>query len=189
MNDIDQYEFLRQFYEPGLSDYNLLIGKFKHRTFKRNEFITVPGQIQKELYFVKSGVQMSYFDTDNKTHVMAFTYPPNLCAIPESFSFQTPSSYYLACLTDSEMNYISFDELQMLFDQSHHLERLFRKMTEAVLAGMINRHIELHSLTIEERFKAFCQRSSHLLQLVPHKYIASYLGITQETLSRLRAKK
>lgn len=185
MKDIDQLNFFRQFYDLGQSDYNLLLEKCKSRTFKKSEFITVPGQIQKDVFFVKSGVQMSYFETDNKTHVIAFTYPPNLCAIPESFSFQTPSSYYLACLTDSEMNYISFDELQMLFDQSHHLERLFRKMTEAVLAGMINRHIELHSLTIEERFKAFCQRSSHLLQLVPHKYIASYLGMDATNFSKL----
>ena len=58
-------------------------------------------------------------------------------------------------------------------------------MTEAILAGMINRHIELHSLTIEERFKVFCQRSPHLLQLVPHKYIASYLGIDPTNFSKL----
>src|SRR5690606_22280269 len=119
------------------------------------DFITSPGEIQRELYFVKSGVQMSYFDTSEKRHVIAFTYSPNLCAIPESFSFQQPSKYFLTCLTDSEMNYISFDELQKLFDQSHELERLFRRITEFVLAGMINRHIELHALTIEERYKTF----------------------------------
>src|SRR5690606_5084602 len=147
--------------------------------------ITVHGQIQRELYFVNRGVQMSFFDADNKTHVVAFTYPPNLCAIPESFSFQTPSKNFLTCLIDSELEYITFDELQKLFDQSQQLERLFRRMTEFVLAGMINRHIELHSLTIEERYKTFCQRSPHLLQLVPHKYIASYLSIDPTNLSKL----
>ncbi|MDQ3015104.1 MAG: Crp/Fnr family transcriptional regulator, partial [Bacteroidota bacterium] len=68
---------------------------------------------------------------------------------------------------------------------SHPLERLFRKMTEAVLAGMINRHIELHSLTMEERYKIFCSRSPHLLHLVPHKYIASYLGMDATNFSKL----
>jgi hypothetical protein len=82
------------------------------------------------------------------------------------------------------LDFITFKELQRLFDQSQQLERLFRKMTEAVLAGVLNRHIELHSLTSEERFKAFCQRSPHLLQMVPHKYIASYLSIDATNFSK-----
>lgn len=180
-----QHEYFKLFHDIGAADYNLLTDKLKTRNFKKGDFITVPGQIQKELYFVKSGVQMSYFDTDDKTHVIAFTYFPNLCAIPESFSFQTPSKYFLTCLTNSELEYITFEELQKLFDQSQQLERLFRRMIEFVLAGITNRHIELHSLTIEERYKKFCQRSPHLLQLVPHKYIASYLGIDPTNFSKL----
>jgi CRP-like cAMP-binding protein len=178
-------EYFRLFHEISMADYNLLTQSLETKTFKKGDFITVPGQIERKLYFVKSGVQMSYFDSDNKTHVIAFTYPPNLCTIPESFSFQAPSKYFLTCLTDSELDYVTFDELQKLLDQSQQIERLFRRMTEAVLAGLINRHIELHSMTIEERYKIFCQRSSHLLQLVPHKYIASYLGIDPTNFSKL----
>lgn len=182
---MERHEYFKQFHDIGMADYDLLTKCLKTKAFKKGDFITVAGQTQRELYLVKSGVQMSYFDTDNKTHVIAFTYPPNLCAIPESFSFQIPSKYFLTCLTDSELDYITFEELQKLFDQSQQIERLFRRMTEAVLAGMINRHIELHSMTIEERYKTFCQRSSHLLQLVPHKYIASYLGIDPTNFSKL----
>jgi CRP-like cAMP-binding protein len=182
---MERHEYFKQFHDIGTADYNLLTQNLKTKTFKKGDLITVSGQIQRELYFVKNGVQMSYFDTDNKTHVMAFTYPPNLCAIPESFQSQIPSKYFLSCLTDSELDYITFEELQKLFDKSQQIERLFRRMTEAVLAGMINRHIELHSMTIEERYKAFCQRSPHLFQLVPHKYIASYLGIDPTNFSKL----
>lgn len=182
---MERHEYFKLFHNISTADYTLLTDSLKSKFFKKGDFLTVPGQIQKELYFVKTGVQMSYFDTPNKTHVIAFTYFPNLCAIPESFSFQTPSRYFLTCLTNSELEYITFDELQKLFDQSQSLERLFRRMTEFILAGMINRHIELHSLTIEERYKTFCQRSPHLLQLVPHKYIASYLGIDATNFSKL----
>lgn len=182
---MDRLEYFKLFHDISTADYNLLAGKLKSKKFKKGAFITVPGQVQKELYFVKSGVQMSYFDTKNKTHVIAFTYSPNLCAIPESFQFQVPSKYFLICLTDSELEYVTFEELQKLFDQSQQLERLFRRITEFVLAGMISRHIELHSLTIEERYKIFCQRSPHLLQLVAHKYIASYLGIAPTNFSKL----
>ncbi len=178
-------EYFKSFHDISTADYNLLTSTLKTRKFKKGDFITIPVQVQKELYFVKSGVQMSYFDAKDKTHVIAFTYPPNVCAIPESFSLQAPSNYFLSCLTDSELDYLTFDQLQMLFNSSQQIERLFRKMTEFVLAGMINRHIELHALTMEERYKTFCQRSPHLLQLVPHKYIASYLGIDPTNFSKL----
>ena len=125
------------------------------------------------MYFVRSGTQMSYFETETNTYVIAFTYAPFPCAIPGSFSQQLPSTCTLTCLSASEMDAVPFDELQRLFDRRPAVERLFRKITETILSGLIDRHIELHSLTIEQRFREFCKRSPHLLQAVPHKYIAS----------------
>lgn len=182
---MERYEFLNGFHHLDEVDYDLLQKKLKSKSFKKGAFLIVPGQVQKELYFVKSGIQMSFFDIANKSHVIAFTYSPGYCAIPDSFSFQAPSKCFLTCLTDSEFDYISFDDLEELYDQSQQIERLFRKMIESVLAGLISRHIELHALSIEERFKAFCNRSSHLLQIVPHKHIASYLGIDPTNFSKL----
>lgn len=184
-DSIDQLEYFRLFHDISQSDYALLTSKLKTKRFKRNEIIIGQGQVQKVLYFVKSGVQMSYFDAGHKTHVVTFTYAPDLCAIPESFSFQAPSKYFLISLTDSELDYISFSELLALFDQSQQIERLFRKMAEVIVAGLINRHIELHALTMAERYKNFCKKNPHLLQLIPHKYIASYLGIDPTNFSKL----
>lgn len=178
-------QFFRLFHNISDENYQLLTDHFQSRSFKKNEFITVPGQVQKEIYFVEKGTQMSYFENEDKIHVIAFTYPPNISAIPDSFYFQSPSQYYLKCLTDSEMQYLHYETINTLFDRSQEIERLFRKMTEAVLSGIINRHTELQTLSMEERFKAFCKRSPQLLQLVPHKYIASYLGIDSTNFSKL----
>jgi len=185
---MDLLDYLNLFCKVDASELHILTNKFKTKKFKKGELIITPGDIQRELYFVKSGVQMSYHETDSKVHVIAFTYAPNLCAIPESFSFQVPSKYYLTNLTDSEMDYIRFEDLQQVFDQSTQIERMFRIITETILAGMINRHIELHSETIKQRYKSFCNRSPHLLQLVPHKFIASYLGIDPTNFSKLYNK-
>ena len=182
---MERYEYFKLFHNIGTADYNLLTDNLKTKTFKKGDFITVPGQIQRELYFVKSGVQMSYFDTGDKIYTLSFSYFPYLCAIAESFSFQVPSKYFLVCLTNSELEYITYDTLQKLVDQSQQIERLFRRMTEAMFADMIDLHIELRALSIEERYKTFCRKSPHLLQLVPHKYIASYLGIDPTNFSRL----
>lgn len=179
------YNYLKAFHDISTDDYRHLTENLRSKSFRKGDYIITPGQTQRELYFVKDGVQMSCFETDKKIHVIAFTYPPNLCAIPESFALQQPSDYYLTCLTDSEMDYLTFGALQQLFDRSRQIERLFRIMTETILAGVLSRHMELHTTTIEERFRAFCRRSPHLLQLVPHKYIASYLGMDATNFSKL----
>lgn len=182
---MDHLAFLRHFHPITDTDYALLAERMKPKPYKKGTMIVEPGQVQKDLLFVKSGIQMSYFEADRKDHVIAFTYPPSLCAIPESFSFQQPSPYFLKCLTDSDFDALPYKALQEVFDQSHTVERLFRKLAETILAGFIGRHVELHSLSIEERYKTFCRRSPHLLQMVPHKYIASYLGIDSTNFSKL----
>lgn len=181
----DRYYYLKQFHEISLPDFQLLNDCLATKSFKKGEFITVPGQIQRELHFVKEGVQMAYFDTGEKIYTLSFSYPPNLCGIAESFSFQVPSKYHLVCLTDTETECITHDSLKDLIDRSQQLERLFRRMTEAMFAGMIDLHIDLRALSIEERYKNFCRKSPDLLHLVPHKYIASYLGIDPTNFSKL----
>jgi CRP-like cAMP-binding protein len=182
---VNTLRFLQQFYAISPGDFELLAACFKPRQFSKGEIIISPGQVQREVLFVEEGIQMSYYESETKHHVIAFTYPPNLCAIPESFCFQLPSKHYLKCMTDSRFSSISFDDLQKIFASSQIMERLFRKLAEAMLAGLINRHVELHALTMEERYLAFCTRSAHLLHIIPHKYIASYLAIDPTNFSKL----
>jgi CRP-like cAMP-binding protein len=185
---LEQYEFIKSIHNLSDEDYELFTKDFKTKTFKKGENIIVPGQIENQIFIIRSGVQMYFFDTEGKLNILGFVYPPNFCAIPESFFHQKPAKYYLTCLEDSELDYLTFENLQHLFDKSQQIERLFRKLSETVIVGLINRQIELRSTSIEERFKAFCQRSPHLLQLVPHKYIASYLAIDPTNFSKLYNK-
>lgn len=179
------HQYLNQFHSLSSAEYALLTQNLRVKSFKKGEVLVAPGQIQREMYFVKSGVQMSYFDNHGKNHVLAFTYAPNLCAVPDSFSFQKPSKYFLSCVSDSELASLSFNTLQDVLDQSPAIERLYRVMSQVVLVGVMDRHVELQSRSMEERYVAFCQRSPHLLQQVPHKYIASYLNIDPTNFSKL----
>lgn len=182
---MDLLAFFNLFHPVSKDIFARLQQHLQSRSYGRNDIITREGQVQRELFFVKSGYQMSYLNHNGKVHVMAFTYPPNLCTIPDSFLMQRPSQYVLQCITDSEFDCISHSVLMQLFDEEPTLERLFRKFTEAVLVGLIQRHIDLHTLTIEERFKGFASRSPQLLNAVPHKYIASYLDIDPTNFSKL----
>lgn len=82
---MERHEYFQLFHAISADDFSLLTSKLKNKHFKKGALITVPGQIQKNLFFVKAGVQMSYFDSGNKTHVIAFTYPPNICADERSY--------------------------------------------------------------------------------------------------------
>jgi CRP-like cAMP-binding protein len=165
--------------------YDLLMLEITTKSFSRGSLLVKPGEMQRQFYFVIKGVQMCYFNTGEKEHVINFTYAPYPSAVPGSFMLQKPSTCYLKCLNDSQFYCISYNSLQTLYDKYPMIERLFRKMTEHLLDGTINRYIELHTLTIEEQFRAFTQRSPHLLHQIPHKYIASYLGIDHTNFSKL----
>jgi len=178
-------DFLSSIHRLEDNVFNELFQSLQTRSYKKGDDIILPGYIQKEMYFVQSGTQMSYIENEKKLLVQAFTYPPSLCAIPESFPTQQPSPCCLTCVTDSTLLALSFDDLQKLFDRFPSIERLFRKATEHILIGIARRHRELHTLTMEQRFTTFCARSPHLLTMVPHKYIASYLGIDATNFSKL----
>jgi CRP-like cAMP-binding protein len=179
------FHFFNHFHSISKQEFDFLLAKCIIKQYAKNELITMEGSIQKDLLLVEEGVQMSYYNNEGKIHVMAFTYPPAISGIPDSFFSQQPSQYNLLALTDSVFRTISFQKLNELFDEVPPIERLFRKMTETVLSGMIHRHLELHAMTIEQRFRLFAQRSPHLFQLVPHKYIANYLHIDPTNFSKL----
>ena len=165
----------------------LLLDAFEPVSFQRKEIITREGQVQRHLYFVLEGVQRSYYVKEGKEHVIAFTYPPSFSGIPESFMTQTPSLYFLEAITPSKMIRASRERIDQLMDEHREIERLFRIATEQWLAGFIHRHYELMAFSIEERFRAFVKRSPHLLGMVPHKHLASYLGIDPTNFSKLLA--
>lgn len=151
----------------------------------RKELLTREGETQRCLYFVAEGIQRSYYIRDGKEFTIAFTYPPSFTGIPESFFTQQPSRYFLQCMTPGRLLRLSFEQYEALMDTYPPLERMSRKATELVLAGFAERYYELLALPMEERFLNFAKRSPHLFTMIPHKYLASYLGIDPTNFSKL----
>lgn len=183
--DYDYYDLFNAFNPVSREVIDRLLHAGNVKTVRRGDLITREGQVQRDLLLVEEGVQMSYLDHEGTPHVIAFTYPPSLSGIPESFCFQVPSRYHLQALTDSRFRAVPHAAVLALLDESPALERAFRRMTEALLGGIISRHLELRTLPIAERLRVFARRSPHLFQLVPHKYLASYLHIDPTNFSKL----
>jgi CRP-like cAMP-binding protein len=183
----DLYGLMNQISPLPQQSFTMMMAMMRRRSYKKGDFILLAGDIQQDLYFIQEGIQMSYYQDESSSaqHVMAFTYPPNACAVPESFLLRRPSPCSIMCLTDTEALALSHTALQELYDKAPGIERFFRISTELLLTGILQRHRERNSLTIEERYLQFARRSAHLLNKVPHKYIASYLDINPTNFSKL----
>lgn len=151
----------------------------------RKTIMTAPGDIERYWYYVIDGIQKSYYLNDNKQHIIAFTYAPSFTGIPESFFQQAESKYYLETISDSWFLRISYTQHQALMQEHREIETLFRKATEWLLAGILQRYYELMALDMEARFKVFTSRSPHLLSLVAQKDLAAYLRIDSTNFSKL----
>lgn len=155
-------------------------------SLKRKTILTRAGEIERHLYFVLEGVQrVYYFDDKDREATIIFSYPPSFSGVADSFLTQTPSRFYAETLTPSVLLRTSFFELNQLMQEHHEIEHLIRLGTNFALQGVLERMIELQCFSAEEKFVTLMKRSPHLLNLVPHKYIANYLGMDATNFSKL----
>ena len=153
---------------------------------KRKETITATGEKEKYLYFVAEGVQrVYYFDDHNREATLVFSYAPSFGGVLDSLLLQQPSRYYFETLTPSEFLRAPFPDLQQLMNTRQAIATMVRIGITHSLSGLLERLVELQCYSSEEKFRKLLQRSPHILQLVPHKYLANYLGIEATSFSKL----
>lgn len=177
--------FLSEIHKVDDSILDEYISHWAEYVVPKKTIMTAPGETERYWYYVIEGIQKSYYLNENKQHIIAFTYPPSFSGIPESFFPQTPSKYFLETITDSKFLRISFEKHQQLMQEHREIETLFRKGTELLLIGVLQRYYELMAFDIETRFKVFVKRSPHLLKIISQKDLASYLRIDSTNFSKL----
>ncbi len=168
--------------EEVLEEY---ISHWSEYSVPKKTLITECGRTERYLYFVKEGIQKSYYLNEGKMHVMFFAYAPSFSGVVESFLTQTPSKYYLEAITNSTFLRIPYTKHSQLIKKHRELETLFRIITEQFLIGIIERHHQLMAFNTDTRFKKFIKRSPHLINMIPQKDIASYLRIDPTNFSKL----
>ena len=153
---------------------------------KRKEILTVAGEKEKYLYFIQEGVQrMYYFDDEGREATVLFTYPPSFGGVLDAFLLQSPSRFFYETLTPSTFLRTDFNQLDQLLKTSHDIEKLIRTGLTGAFSGVLERLVELQCYSSEEKLRRLLRRSPHILQLVPHKYLANYLGIDPSNFSKL----
>ena len=180
-------KFLSSVYPLREMEMEKFLGSWQPFTCKRKAILTAAGETERYLYFVLEGVQRSYFfgNDERQEATIVFTYPPSFSGVADSFLTQTPSKYFLEALTTSSFLRISYHSLNELMNEFPLIQRMVLQLSAVALKGVLERQIELQCFSAEEKFKTLLSRSPHVLQIIPHKYLASYLGIDPTTFSKL----
>lgn len=179
---------IQQIHKLNETDWTILEEKWKAFSIKRNEFLTKKDSKEKYLYFIFKGIARGYIETEDKQITLGFAYDNDFTAAIDSFISGEKTELHLVAESDIEGVRILKTDLYKLYNENHNIERLGRLLMEMLLLLMSKQQIYYLTMSAEERYLRFMKQSNHLLQMVAQKHIASYLGMSAETFSRLRKK-
>lgn len=147
-----------------------------------------PGGICHYLYFIEEGLTRTYYIKDGKDVTDWISAEGSFAVSVISFLTHQPDRRGIELLEDSTFQALSYTNLERLYHQYHDIERLGRLLVSQGIIQLQQRFDDLHFATAQQRYAQLITANPSLLNRVPLGMIASYLGITQETLSRIRAQ-
>lgn len=171
-----------QFIEEGIRTDGV---PFQDQIFKRGTFLCREGERNEHIYVLREGILRAYVYVEDQDRTIRLAYAPDMIAALDSFYTGEASRMNLQCIKSSRvwalrktdfMNWVESKEVRRSFYQSY---------LEQFAVQQLEREIDLLHASAKERYKRLAERSPQILQEVPHKYIADYLRMSPETLSRI----
>lgn len=168
-------------------EFDIIIKFFKPKKLRKKQFLLHEGEVCKNIGFVKSGCLREYtIDNKGSEHIIQFAIEDWWISDPNSFLSGLPSTYNIDALEDSEVLLLEKSARENLLDSCPKMERFFRILIEANFVATQRRISDSLSTTAEERYLKFIKTYPKLIEQVSQNHIASYLGITPQSLSRIR---
>ncbi|MBL6447776.1 Crp/Fnr family transcriptional regulator [Fulvivirga sp. 29W222] len=152
----------------------------------RNEHLKVRGSTDTRLYYVVSGTLRVYVIDEFEEHTIRFGYQGSIIAALDSFITGKPSDFYIQALKKTELKMIPKTTYMEFVQSNAENLQLWHDILEQMVYQQMERERDLLTSSPLERYERVLKRSPQLFQEVPHKYIASYLRMTPETLSRIK---
>src|SRR6478609_6648784 len=154
----------------------------------KGTFLSTEGKICKHIYFLETGALRGFYNMDGKEITHWFAFENSFVTSFLSFITRKPGMENIQLIEDCVLWAIANEDLQELYRKHADMERLGRIMHERYYVMLEERFVSNHFKEARERYENLIVQSPHILQRVPLGYVASYLGMTQETLSRIRNK-
>lgn len=166
--------------------YIALRSRIKEQTYKKGEHVVNEGSVCKKIFFLNTGLVKTLFTADARDFIMRFFPEGHVFSVLDSFIEQKPSIYRITALEYSTVSYILYEDLQKLCSEHHQIETFYRKLLSMAVVEMMSRVGHSLEETGVVAYNRFIKDQGHLLQRISLADLASYLGITQVSLSRIR---
>ncbi len=154
----------------------------------KKSFHLKAGEICTSVAFINSGMLRAYYTVNGEDITGEFIFEGNWISDYPSFLTKTPGKLYVEALEDSELFVLDYNKLQWLYTQSQNSERFGRLIAENLYIHLNNRIFSFLTEKPEDRYKNLIKRRPNVAERIPQHYIASYLGVRPESLSRIRKR-
>ncbi len=177
------------FYQINNATANFFIQNTYPLTLNKGETLHKAGDICNHIYFITKGALRGFVKESNKEKATYISVENEMVTAIYSYYMQRPSVENIDAVEDCILLKMSHDKLQQLYELEPTTNILVRRILEKYYADAEMRALTSRFSSAEIKYEFFLQNYSHLANRIPLTYIASFLGITLETLSRVRAKK
>jgi CRP-like cAMP-binding protein len=189
MNNIDYlYKYLSAFITLSSDEEKIIASLFKENIFKKNEFFLREGEVCHQLGFICKGVFRYYIDQDGQEQTYNFAKEGDFICNYESMIKQSFSPKHIQAIEPGEILTISYQDLQQFFKSVKDGNLFGRLHMENVYTDTIRQLVSLYTETPETRYLKFLKKYPELNQRLPQYYIASYVGVKPQSLSRIRKR-
>ena len=151
---------------------------------QRNDFVCIAGSTTPNLYYIEKG-SLRLFVSENQEHTIRFGYEGNIITALDSFVTGRPTVYFLQALKSTTIKVIAKPVLYRFMEKKIDVAALWTRILEELIVQQLERERDLMITSPFERYQRVLKRSPELFQHIPSKYIANYLRMTPETLSRI----
>jgi len=179
---------IEQILSLGGNDKETFNSLFKPISLSKGDLFIKEGQYVNKVGFITKGCMMCVYHKDGKEYIDEFSIENEFITDYFSFLTDTPSSKDVKCLEDCEIFVLQKEDLYSLYEKSHKFERIGRLIAEGLFMNWEQKSKSLVLDTAEERYVKLIKERPSISQRVPQYLIASFLGVTPETVSRIRNK-
>nr|WP_315034335.1 Crp/Fnr family transcriptional regulator [uncultured Chryseobacterium sp.] len=179
-------EHIREIVHLTEDEFEAVEAVFMKKKFRKRQFLVQENQPVTEIYLIEKGIlKSSTIDSTGKEHILQFAAPNWWISDFAAFFKQEQSSIAVDCIEDSEVYAVSYENLNTLCSKIPAIEHFFRVKSNFGYVALQQRILSLMSKTAKERYEDFVKQYPGFIDHLPKQLIASYLGVSRETLSRL----
>ncbi|MTI32573.1 Crp/Fnr family transcriptional regulator [Xanthovirga aplysinae] len=180
------FETVQRFVEINQKEWEAVLPYVEVQQLQKHDFLLKPGHICRKMFFLLSGYTRIYSQSPTGEVTRDINKPSTFLTALPSYISEKPSQEIIQCVTKVEVLIISKEHLEGLFYQFHNWERLGRLIIQEMYMDTQQRLYDFIHLTAEDRYRKLLKDHKDLMDHIPLGYIASFLGISPPSLSRIR---